>query len=341
MRSVARHSSLVLLLAALAALAACGPSGEVRVTIPTGASLRAAADSLRAAGVLRFPRLFRAYASLQKSDRAIRPGTYLIERSSSWGAILATLHSGRGIMTVITIPEGFALSQIEPLLASKLLVPPESVTAAVDDSSLLHHLAVPTTSAEGYLFPDTYFFAPGTSARVAVASMARRFEQQWRPEWTRRLDTLGVTRHEVVTLASIVEMEAKLPAERAIIAAVYWNRLRRGMLLQADPTVQYALPSHQTRVLNKHLAVQSPYNTYRHPGLPPGPIASPGEASLRATMFPALVPYRYFVAMPDGHHEFRVTLAEHQQAVRVAHRAWAAVRAAKPVPAARPSTNRG
>jgi UPF0755 protein len=325
----------------LAVLAACGPAGEVRVTIPTGASLRAAADSLHAAGVLRFPRLFRAYASLQKSDRAIRPGTYLLERRSSWGSILSTLHSGRGIMTVITIPEGYALAQIEPLMTAKLTVPPESVTAAVADTALLHRLAIPLASAEGYLFPDTYFFAPGTSARMAVATMARRFEQQWRPEWTPRLDTLGVTRHQIVTLASIVELEAKLPAERPVIAAVYWNRLKRGMLLQADPTVQYALPAHQTRVLNKHLAVQSPYNTYRHAGLPPGPIASPGEASLRAAMYPALVPYRYFVAMPDGHHEFRVSLAEHQQAVRVAHRAWAAIRASKTPPATRRSGNRG
>lgn len=316
--------------AAIAALVtACGGSGDVRVTIPTGASLRVAAESLHVAGVLRFPRLFRAYASLQRSDRRIRPGTYLIERHSSWGGILSTLRSGRGLMTVITIPEGYSLAQIEPLLESKLATPPDSVNAAVMDTVLLRRLGDPVATMEGYLFPDTYFFAPGTSARVAVAAMVRRFEQQWRPEWTARLDTLGVTRHDIVTLASIVEAEAKLPAERPVIAAVYWNRLRRGMLLQADPTVQYALPHHEARVLNKHLAVVSPYNTYRHPGLPPGPIGSPGAASLRATVYPALVPYRYFVAMPDGHHEFRVSLAEHQQAVVVARRAWAAVRAGK------------
>jgi UPF0755 protein len=338
MCSAVRRSAALVVLAG--AVAACGGSGQARVTIPTGASLRAAAESLHTAGVVRFPRLFRAYASIGKSDRGIRPGTYVIDRSSGWGSILSTLHSGRGIMTVITIPEGFPLAQIEPLLAAKLGVPPESVTAATGDTVLLRRLAIPTASAEGYLFPDTYFFAPGTSARTVVATMVRRFEQQWRPEWTRRLDTLGVTQHDIVTLASIVEAEAKLPAERPIIAAVYWNRLRRGMLLQADPTVQYALPKHETRVLNKHLAVRSPYNTYRHTGLPPGPIGSPGVASLQATVYPALVLYRYFVAMPDGHHEFRVSLAEHQQAVRIAHRAWNAVRGTK-TPVARPSGTRG
>jgi UPF0755 protein len=160
--------------------------------------------------------------------------------------------------------------------------------------------------------------------------MVREFEQRWSPEWSARLDTLAVSRHDVITLASIVEREAKRPEERPVIAAVYWNRLKKGMLLQADPTVQYALPQYQTRLLTKHLAVRSPYNTYRYRGLPPGPIAAPGVASLGATLYPADVPFLYFVAHPDGHHEFRVKLEEHRAAVRVARRAWAAVRAPKP-----------
>jgi UPF0755 protein len=156
--------------------------------------------------------------------------------------------------------------------------------------------------------------------------MVKRFEQRWRPEWSGRADTLQLSRHDLLTLASIVEREAKLPRERAIIAAVYWNRLRRGMLLQADPTVQYALPEYQTRLLNKHLTVQSRYNTYRYKGLPPGPIGAPGAASIQATLYPASVPYLYFVAHPDGHHEFRTKLEEHNAAVRVARRAWRRVR---------------
>jgi len=246
-------------------------------------------------------------------------------------------------VSVVTIPEGFTLAQIEPLLTAKLGVARDSVLAAVSDTALLTRLDVPTSTVEGYLFPDTYFFPPGTSARVATQAMVRRFEQRWRPEWGARLDTLGVSRHDLLTLASIVEREAKKPEERAVIAAVYWNRLRKGMLLQADPTVQYALPEYQKRLLTKHLAVKSRYNTYKYPGLPPGPIASPGVASIRATLYPANAPFLYFVAHPDGHHEFRVKLEEHNAAVRVARRAWDAVRrqqrldSLKAAPARRPS----
>ncbi len=153
----------------------------------------------------------------------------------------------------------------------------------------------------------------------------RRFEQVWQPEWSMRLDTLGLSRNDVMALASIVEKEARLPEERPVIAAVYMNRLRNHMLLQADPTVQYALGEHQSRVLYKHLEVESAYNTYKHPGLPPGPIASPGRASIVAALYPANVPYLYFVALPDGHHEFRNDFAGHESARRLARQAWDSV----------------
>jgi UPF0755 protein len=328
MCSGARVKTLALFVGA-AALLACGSDkgATARATIPSGSSMRAAAESLHRAGVIESPRLFQWYAKLRRSDRGIKPGTYVLPRNASWGSVLAALREGRGIVNMVTIPEGFTLSQIEPLLVQKLAVPADSVRAAMRDSSLLDRLGVPTPALEGYLFPDTYSFPPGTTARGAIEVMVRRFEQRWRPEWTARADTLRLSRHDLLTLASIVEREAKLPQERAIIAAVYWNRLRRGMLLQADPTVQYALPEYQTRLMNKHLTVQSRYNTYRYKGLPPGPIGAPGAASVQATLYPASVPYLYFVAHPDGHHEFRAKLEEHNAAVRVARRAWSRVRA--------------
>ena len=288
--------------------------------------MRAAAESLESGGVIGSTRLFQWYAKLRRSDRGIKAGTYMLRRDAGWNSVLAALRSGRGVVNTVTIPEGYTLAQIEPLLAGRLGVPPESLRAAVSDTAVLQRLDVPTSTVEGYLFPDTYLFPPGTSARAAVLTMVRRFEQAWRPEWTARLDTMVLSRHDLLTLASIVEREAKKPEERPVIAAVYWNRLRNGMLLQADPTVQYALPQYQKRLLNKHLSVKSRYNTYKYPGLPPGPIASPGIASIRATLYPAAAPYLYFVAHPDGHHEFRVKLAEHNAAVRVARRAWDAVR---------------
>jgi UPF0755 protein len=309
-------------LTALAAACGAGKGSAVRVTIPKGASLRVAADSLAKAGVISFPRLFRLYASIGGGDRTIRAGTYSLRQDASWGYVLGELRSGRAIIHAVTIPEGFSLSQIAATVASKLAQPVDSVEAAARDTAVLHRLDIPTPTAEGYLFPDTYTFHEGTTARAAVDAMIRRFEQIWKPEWTARLDTIHLSRNDVMALASIVEKEARLAQERPVIAAVYMNRLRAGMLLQADPTVQYALGKHVARVYYKDLEVESPYNTYRHKGLPPGPIASPGAASIQAALYPAAVPYVYFVAFPDGHHEFRVDLKGHEAAKLLARKAW-------------------
>lgn len=335
----ARTSVVLTALLALACRSSDTQTPPSRVTIPPGASMSTAAESLHKAGVVGSPRLFRLYAKLRRSDRGIKAGTYLLQPNSSWGSVLSALRGGNGVVNVVTVPEGYTLAQIEALLVSKLGVRAESVHTAMRDTALLHRLDAPTPTVEGYLFPDTYSFPPGTPARAAALTMVRQFEQRFKAEWRARLDTLALSRHDLVTLASIVEREARLPEERPVIAAVYWNRLRKGMLLQADPTVQYALPQYQSRLLNKHLTVKSPYNTYRYRGLPPGPIASPGVASLRATLYPADVPFLYFVAHPDGHHEFRLNLEQHLVAARAARRAWDAVRqkpaAKKPTPAGR------
>ena len=318
-------------------LVACGSGSgaSVRVVIPRGASMRAASDSLAKAGVISSPRLFRIYASLRGGDRGIHAGTYALHKNAGWGFVLGELRSGKGIIHVVTIPEGFSLSQIAATVSAKLGQPAESVIAAARDTSLLHRLDIPTPTAEGYLFPDTYTFQDGTTARVAVDAMVRRFEQIWKPAWTARLDTIHLSRNDVMALASIVEKEARLPEERPVIAAVYMNRLRRGMLLQADPTVQFALGKHVARVLYKDLEIESPYNTYKYKGLPPGPIASPGLPSIQAALYPANVPYVYFVAFPDGHHEFRVDLKGHEAAKLLARKAWDSLDLAR-----RPDTSR-
>ena len=295
---------------------ACGGSNTrpARVTIPAGSSFGTAVDSLSRAGVISSPRLFRFYASSRRRDRALKAGTYLFAPGASWNDVLDALTRGKGLVHTVTIPEGFALSSIAPLLGRALSVAPESVMVAASDSALRRRLDVPTPTLEGYLFPDTYTFAEGTSPEEAVRLLVARFEKVWKPEWDARLQELAMSRHDIMTLASIVEKEARLAEERPVISAVYHNRLKRGMLLQADPTVQYALGRHVDRVLYKDLEVDSRYNTYRHAGLPPGPIASPGAASIEAALYPANVPYLYFVAHPDGHHEFRQTFAEHTEA---------------------------
>jgi UPF0755 protein len=328
-RNVVAHAAVrIAALAGITAIvAACGAGQgpSVRVTIPPGATMRVAAESLSHAHVISFARGFRIYASLRGNDRGIRAGTYLFHRNASWSYVLDALRAGKGLVHIVTIPEGFSLAQIESALEGKLGSTHDSIVAAGRDSTLLHSLDLSTPTLEGYLFPDTYIFPDGTTPRAAVAAMVRRFEQVWRPEWTARLDTIHLSQNDVMTLASLVEKEARVPEERPVIAAVYLNRLRHGDLLQADPTVQYALGKHVARVFYKDLEVESPYNTYKHKGLPPGPIASPGKPSIEAALYPANVPFKYFVAFPDGHHEFRIDLAGHEKAVAQARRAWDSV----------------
>jgi UPF0755 protein len=322
-RQILRGSALALVFAATACGSGSGPA--VRVTIPSGANMRVASDSLAKAGVIHYSRLFRVYASLRHRDRQIRSGTYMLHRDAGWAFMLDALRAGKGLVHIVTIPEGFSLLQIEPLVASKLGQPMDSVEAAVRDTALLHRLDIPTPTLEGYLFPDTYIFEDRTSVASAIDAMVRRFEQVWKPEWTARLDSIHLSRNDVMALASIVEKEARLPEERPVIAAVYLNRMKDGMLLQADPTVQYALGKHVARVYYKDLEAESPYNTYKHKGLPPGPIASPGKPSIEAALYPANVPYEFFVAFPDGHHEFNRDLAGHELAKAQARKAWDSV----------------
>jgi UPF0755 protein len=324
-----RRSALVG--ACLFAFACAGqPHGAAtRVIIPRGASFGQAADSLARTGLIGSPRMFRLYGRLTGGDRNIKPGMYLLKHGTPWKDIVSALNGGHGLVNTITIPEGYSLSQITPLLARTLKVPAESVQAAVRDTALLARLDIPNPTVEGYVFPDTYAFPLGTTARQAVREMVYAFERRWKPDWDASLVELKINRNDLVTMASIVEREARLPEERPVIAAVYYNRLRRGMRLQADPTIQYALGHHVGRVLYKDLEVESPYNTYIHKGLPPGPVASPGAASLAAAANPANVPYLYFVASKDGHHEFRMTLDEHTTAIRQIR---ATMPAKKPVP---------
>ena len=317
------------LLGATVALVACrgAGSGRAHVIVPHGATMRVAAESLAHAGVVQSATAFRLYAMLRGRDRSIKAGTYVFQRGRSWGEVLDDLRTGKGLENSITIPEGWSLYQIVPQLARVLDVPVDSVQAAVRDPELLRAVGTATPTLEGYLFPDTYVFPHGTTPRAAVRVMVDRFQRVWQPEWDQRLQALGMSRNDAIALASIVEKEARLPEERPVIAAVYLNRLKAKMLLQADPTVQYALGKHVARVLYKDLEIDSPYNTYRHLGLPPGPIASPGRPSIVAALNPANVPYRYFVAYPDGHHEFTTDFARHSIAVRNARREWDSVAA--------------
>ena len=316
-------------------LSCAGPAADARrehVYIPRGASLLAVTDTLVAHGIVAARASFRWYARMRGLARHVRPGRYEFPAGERWSTIVAALRSGRTDDIYFTVPEGLTVVEIADLAAASLRLARDSVQSAVRDSflaaardtALRAEALIPVPRGvkeplEGYLLPETYRVAYDDGARDVVRHMVRQFAALWDSSRERRAQELGLSRHQVVTLASIVEAEAQVASERPRIAGVYMNRLRRGMLLQADPTVIYALGLRKpVRVLLRHLKAPSPYNTYRFPGLPPGPIGNPGRASLDAVLNPMAHNLYFFVARPDGRHMFSRTPKEHADSVAVA-----------------------
>jgi UPF0755 protein len=255
----------------------------------------------------------------------VRAGHYELRPGQSWNALLTNLIEGRAITERMTIPEGFMLRQMAPRIAYAAGIDVDSVlTVLLRRDTVFEGVSIPGPTLEGYLFPDTYLFEPGTSVDQVIGAMLRRYQSYWTPERRQRLSELGMTEREVVTLASIVQAEALWSREMPLISGVYHNRLRARFPLQADPTVLYALGGPRERLLYAAIdsVADNPYNTYRRAGLPPGPIGSPGELALDAALNPAETPHFYFVAGPDGTHVFTTTLAQHNLAKAQARRAW-------------------
>ncbi|HEU4700400.1 MAG TPA: endolytic transglycosylase MltG [Gemmatimonadales bacterium] len=319
--------SLALALAAALAVAGCTAANDrtARVTVPQGASFNQVADSLTARGVVRSRLLFKLRARLAGVDRQVRAGVYEFPPHAPMGDVLAMLAGGKVVAERFTVPEGFSIFEIAALARERLGMPVDSFLVAARDTAAADSMGLPGPTFEGYLWPDTYLLPPDIGARELVRHMAQRFRTAWRPEWTAQLDSVGLSQREAVTLASIVEGEARVDSERTTIAGVYLNRLRRGMPLQADPTVQYAIALRQgrkkPRLYEKDYLTPSEYNTYQHPGFPPGPVNNPGASSIAAALHPARVPYLYFVASPDGHHTFTSSYDQHLRAVARARRA--------------------
>jgi UPF0755 protein len=292
------------------------PGTPVILTVPEGASLSEVADTLSERGVIRVRPLFVLFARMLRADTAIKAGPYELRERSSWTSALRSLTRGEVVTELVTIPEGFTVAQIAPRIAELSGVPVDSVLTIVEASGLAEELGLPGPTLEGYLFPDTYRLARGVAPRTVLEAMTARYRSVWTPERRSRLDSLGMTEVELVTLASIVQAEARRMDEMPQIAGVYHNRLERDMLLQADPTVLYALGGYRARLLFAAIdsVADNPYNTYTQTGLPPGPIGSPGDAAIDAALHPT-GDYLYFVAWPDGSHVFTRTLVEHNEAV--------------------------
>jgi UPF0755 protein len=314
----------VAVLAGLAAVEAWriltpGPSvadGPRVVEVPAQSGVTGIAGRLARAGVIRSPEGFVALSLVRGSFRSLQAGEYEVPAGASTLAVLRLVESGRVRRHAVLHPEGATVSELARTLEAAGLLPAAEVLRVATDPAFLTAHDIPAPTAEGYLFPDTYHLVRGLTAEQVLGRMVQRLHQKVTPELRARARERNLSLHELLTLASIVEREAVVPAERPLIAAVFWNRLRLGMPLQADPTVQYALGKDRRTLSRTDLAADHPYNTYQRAGLPPGPIASPGLDAIRAVLDPAPVRYLYFVKKDDQHHHFSESLDEHRRAVQ-------------------------
>ncbi|MBL0175374.1 MAG: endolytic transglycosylase MltG [Ignavibacteria bacterium] len=301
------------------ALLLFAPHGNDRrqpVTIPRGASLMEIGRLLEDGDVVSHGALFAVAAKLSSRGARLQSGTYLFPESISMRDVIAALAAGRYQLEIwVTVPEGATLRSIAALLHAKLRIDSARVIALSRAPSFLRALRVTASTLEGYLFPDTYLIRFGEEAEKVLAAMHERFERALTPELRARMRERGRTLHQTLTMASIVEGETRKASERARVAGVYENRLARGMKLQADPTIQYIIPNGPRRLLYRDLAIDSPYNTYRYRGLPPGPINNPGLEAIRAALYPEKHEFLYFVADGTGGHRFSRNAAEHEVAV--------------------------
>ena len=286
------------------------------IEIPAGEGLNALAKRLFDGGIVGSPLKFKLLARWRGEDKRIQAGEYLLSPSMSPNRILDITVSGRVYLHRLTVPEGYTLRQIAANVARAGLGSEAGFLQAASDPALLKSYGINAKSFEGYLFPDTYSFAKNATPKKIIAAMIDRFNRIFTAAWQARAAALGFSTHEILTLASIIEKETGVPAERPLISSVFHNRLKKGMRLASDPTVIYGIEDFDGNLTRRHLKSPQPYNTYYIKGLPPGPIANPGLKAIEATLYPAATTYLYFVARKDKTHQFSTNMADHNRAVR-------------------------
>lgn len=286
------------------------------VFIPRGAGARQIAGALAEAGLIRSRWAFLAMTAVRGDLRRLKPGEYQFTLPATLGEVQAKVADGRTVIHAVSVPEGFTVQEVAARLAAEGLADANRVQTLARDAAFVGRLGVDAPSLEGYLFPDTYRLSRGMTEDEILGRMVARFREVFGAAEEQRAQAMGMQRHAIVTLASLIEKEVRVDRERPLVSAVFHNRLRRNMPLQADPSILYAYPEKRGRLTSADLRQPDPYNTYTNPGLPPGPIANPGRASIQAALEPAEVSFLYFVAKQDGTHAFSRTLAEHARAVQ-------------------------
>ncbi len=294
-----------------------GALGTVQeIVVPPGSSLAAISDSLQKKNVIKNKRWFEFIVQLRGLSGSLHSGVFKVPENASFAQVIHTLTESTPEVVTVTIVEGLQAREIAKILAKKFDFSAEQFMRIVRDSSLAKQWGLPGNTLEGFLFPQTYKFFKNQTPKAIAHQMVKEFFATVPDSFTQRAKQYGWTLEQAVTLASIIEGEAMRGEERPLISSVYHNRLRRGMRLQADPTIQYIIDDGPRRLLTKDLEIKSPYNTYLHSGLPPGPISNPGFGSIKAALYPEKSNYLYFVARGDGYHTFSRTNREHINAKR-------------------------
>lgn len=294
-----------------------GSINRITVVIPPNTSTAEVARRLKEKDIIRNDQVFVLYCRLNGYDGRLKAGTYALSPGAPMKEIVSILLEGREGQIRVTIPEGYTLEQIANLLAEKKVVSRADFWAAAQmDYPYAFLDGIPRSEKylEGFLFPDTYFIPPTADAQSIIDMMLRRFDREWTALEPLRAEAPLKDPRQLVTVASMVEKETVYADERPLVAGVIYNRLQKGMPLQVDATVLYALGVHKAKISSRDLKVDSPYNTYLHRGLPPGPIGSPGASSLKAALRPARHNYYYYVYRGDGRHYFSQTYSEHLKA---------------------------
>ncbi len=294
---------------------------ERQVVVPRGSRLPEVVAALRAGGVLRHPLTFRALVHMTFTGRRLRYGEYTFSRPPSTYEVWRKVVRGDVVTYKVTVPPGANLYDVAVLLKEHALAEPEAFLAAATSPAELKRLGIPGDSAEGFLFPETYTIVKHVTPEEILEDMVRMFRKRFTPEMERKAKESGLSLHQVVTIASIIEKETGVDGEKPLVSAVIRRRLALGMPLQMDPTVIYGVKRFDGTVTRQDLRTPGPYNTYINRGLPPGPIANPGMPALEAALSPADADYLYFVSRNDGSHTFSRTLEEHNRAVEAFRRA--------------------
>lgn len=297
------------------------PADEAKTTktlfeIKTGANFRDVCNDLKNQGFIRFASAMEVLSRIRKSDRAINAGEYQISPAMTPKEILEELRSGRVFKREVTVTPGASIWDLGKVVEAEGLLSAAEFGKAVADPQLLARAGISAQSFEGYLYPETYQFSRPITAQNIIWKMLEEGEKHWPEEYSQRVEELSLTRHEILTLASVIEKESGKDTELPLISSVFHNRLAQGIKLQSDPTVIYGIHDFSGNLTKEDLQTPHPYNTYTNFGLPPGPICNPGELAVKAALFPAQTTYLFFVADGAGGHVFSTTLQEHNEAVK-------------------------